>query len=175
MDLSRTIFEVIDTRTFSNLWFWIALAVMWSAASHRIVGVPWDMVLRARRRGGEEQADLEALTALTVRRILQIQTLAGIWIWGIAAFLLTLCATLGFGYGMQFPQAIFLLGFPMAIVRLIGLATARAIAAGEGAGEALYLRLRAQRLWTQAIGMISIFVTSLWGMFQNLSASVLGG
>lgn len=175
MDLSRTILEVIDTRTFSNLWFWIALAVMWSAASHRIVGVPWDMVLRARRRGGADQADVEALAALAVRRILQIQTLAGAWVWGIAAFLLAGCFTLGFVYGMQFSQAIFLLGFPMAIVRMIGLRTALAIAGGEGEGEALYRRLRAQRLWTQAIGMLSIFATSLWGMYQNLSASVLGG
>ena len=29
MDLADTIFEVIDMRSFSNLWFWIALAVVW--------------------------------------------------------------------------------------------------------------------------------------------------
>jgi hypothetical protein len=28
---------------------------------------------------------------------------------------------------------------------------------------------------TQVIGLVSIFVTSIWGMYQNLTASVLGG
>ena len=59
MDWYQTLFEMIDMRSFSNLWFWIALAVMWSTASHWVLGVPFDMVLRARRHGEEAQADLE--------------------------------------------------------------------------------------------------------------------
>ncbi len=31
-----------------------------------------------------------------------------------------------------------------------------------------------QRTITQVIGMISIFVTALWGMYQNLTYGVLG-
>ncbi|MEM6657489.1 MAG: component of SufBCD complex, partial [Pseudomonadota bacterium] len=30
------------------------------------------------------------------------------------------------------------------------------------------------RLYTQIIGMISILVTALWGMYQNISIGVLG-
>jgi hypothetical protein len=47
------VFEVIDMRSFSSLWYWIALAVMWSSASHYVLGVPFDLVQRARRRGGQ--------------------------------------------------------------------------------------------------------------------------
>ncbi len=44
------IFDLIDMRSFSNLWYWIALAVTWSSTSHWVLGVPFDMVLRARRK-----------------------------------------------------------------------------------------------------------------------------
>ena len=47
LDWYQSIFELIDMRSFSNLWYWIALAVMWSTASHWVLGVPWDMVIRA--------------------------------------------------------------------------------------------------------------------------------
>ncbi|MEM9756043.1 MAG: component of SufBCD complex, partial [Pseudomonadota bacterium] len=32
--------DVIDLRSFSNLWYWIVLAVFWSSASHWGLGVP---------------------------------------------------------------------------------------------------------------------------------------
>ena len=68
LDWYQTLFEMIDMRSFSNLWFWIALAVMWSTASHWVLGVPFDMVLRARRHGGEAQADLEDIVRINVVR-----------------------------------------------------------------------------------------------------------
>ena len=56
--------EMIDMRSFSNLWFWIALAVMWSTTSHWVLGVPFDMVIRAARaetkgEGSQAQQDLD--------------------------------------------------------------------------------------------------------------------
>ena len=68
MDLSQTIFELIDMRSFSNLWFWIALAVVWSSASHWVLGVPWDMALRAKRKGGQLAEDFETLYAAAKSR-----------------------------------------------------------------------------------------------------------
>ena len=61
MDLIDTLVELIDMRSFSNLWFWIALAVVWSSASHWILGVPIDLVYRAGRIGGQAERDLEDL------------------------------------------------------------------------------------------------------------------
>ena len=52
MDFTQTLLDVIDFRSFSNLWFWIVLAVAWSTASHWVLGIPFDMVMRARRHGG---------------------------------------------------------------------------------------------------------------------------
>ena len=173
MDWYSTVFEVIDMRSFSNLWFWIVLAVVWSSASHWVLGVPYDMVARARRHGGQASLDLEDLVRINANRFLFIVDEAGLWLSGLgAAFLTGLCLT-GFVYGIEMAQALFLLAFPMTLVGLRSVASARRIKGGEQAGDALYRRLRIHRTITQFIGMLSIFVTALWGMFQNLSAHVL--
>jgi hypothetical protein len=72
VNLHETIFELIDMRSFSNLWFWIALAVVWSTASHWVLGVPYDMVLRARRVDGLAEVDLEDMVRININRILYI-------------------------------------------------------------------------------------------------------
>ena len=61
-------FEVIDIRSFSNLWFWMVLAVMWSSASHRVIGIPYDMIQNAKRHGGQAERDLEGLMQINARR-----------------------------------------------------------------------------------------------------------
>ena len=125
MDIYSSIFELIDMRSFSNLWFWIALAVMWSSASHWVLGVPYDMVLRARRQGGQTEEDLEDLVRINTNRILFIARVSGLWILALACFLLTVLLLLGFVYDLEIAQALFLLGCPMSIVALISLSTAR--------------------------------------------------
>ena len=174
MDLTRTIFEVIDMRSFSNLWFWIALAVMWSTASHWVIGVPWDMVLRARRKGGQQQRDVEDLARIYVNRLLYIGRVSGTAVLVMVAGFLSGLWVLGFWYGMQFAQAVFLMAMPMSVVGLVSVRTAWRIEGGENTGDALYRRLRLHRRVVQGIGVVSIMVTAMWGMFQNMSMSVLG-
>ncbi|UWR35103.1 component of SufBCD complex [Sulfitobacter sp. W027] len=175
MDWYQTLFEMIDMRSFSNLWFWIALAVMWSTASHWVLGVPFDMVLRARRHGGEAQVDLEDIVRINVNRLLYISQVSGLWLLGLGFFVLTSLVLLGFAYGIEFAQALLLLGFPMSLVGLLSLSTARLIRIEGSTGDVLQRRLMRHRLYTQIIGMISIFVTALWGMYQNLSIGALAG
>ncbi|MEO9652836.1 MAG: component of SufBCD complex [Roseobacter sp.] len=175
MDLYTNIFELIDMRSFSNLWFWIALAVMWSTASHWVLGVPYDMVLRARRIGQQSETDLEDLVRINTNRLLFIARVSGFWILAIGCFVLTGLVLLGFVYRIEIAQALFLLGFPMSIVALISLSTARLIQNENARGAVLCKRLMRHRLYVQLTGIVSIFVTALWGMYQNLSIGVLGG
>lgn len=174
MDWYTTLFEIIDMRSFSNLWYWIALAVMWSTASHWVIGVPYDMVQRASRRGGQLQLDLEMLVRIYCNRILYIAGTTGLWLLGIGSGLLTMLLLLGFVYGSEFSQAVFFLFFPMSLVGLISLNTARIIRDQQLDGKALRDRLMRHRLQIQIIGMISIFVTSMWGMYQNLVLNAWG-
>lgn len=174
MDWQTAVFDVIDMRSFSNLWFWIALAVVWSMASHWVLGVPYDMVVRAARRGGEAEADLEALVTINVDRLLFFATSLGAWLIGLVFFTLTTLALLGFWYAVEFAQALFCLLLPLTVVWAMSLRTAARIRIEALKGDALRRRLRAQRVFTQAVGMVAIFVTALWGMYQNLSRLPLG-
>ena len=174
LNLTDALFELIDMRSFSNLWFWIALAVMWSSASHWVLGVPYDLVLRARRNGGDAVADMEDLVRINVSRLLYIGRMSGLWLAGITCFLLTGLGLLGFVYWVEFAQALFLLMAPMTLVGLLSLNTARLIHDTAASGDALYKRLFRHRIFIQLIGMVSIFVTAMWGMYTNLALGPLG-
>lgn len=156
-------------RSFSNLWFWIVLAVFWSSTSHWVLGVPFDMVARARRLGGQAEQDLEDLVRINSNRFLFIIDESGLIMAAVVPALLVAGALLGFWYKVELAQALFLLIAPMTIVGLLSLRTARKVHAGESAGPALWRRLRIHRVSVQIVGMVSIFVTALWGMFVNLS------
>ncbi len=169
------VFEVIDMRSFSNLWYWIGLAVVWSTVSHWVLGVPYDMVQRARRRGGEAERDLQDLVRINVNRLLYIVQLSGVWLLALGSAVLSTLAVLGFWYGVEFAQAVFLLLFPLSLVGLMSIATARRIRAEGDTGEQLYRRLFRHRLLTQVVGMVSVFVTAMWGMYQNLVVGPFGG
>ena len=175
MDWYQTVFELIDMRSFSNLWYWIALAVVWSTASHWVLGVPFDMVLRAKRQGGQAEIDMVNIVSVNVRRMQYIGQVAGVWIIGIGSAILTALAILGFVYWVEFAQAIFLLAFPMSIVGLLSLRAARLMIQHTHDAEAMRERLTRHRLHTQLIGVVSIFVTSLFGMWQNMPVGALGG
>lgn len=170
----QLVFELIDMRSFSNLWFWIALAVMWSSASHWVLGVPFDMVLRAKRVGGQCEIDLEDMVRVNTNRLLYIGRVSGLWLLSFGCFVLAGLAVTGFYFGIEFAQAVFLLLFPMSFVGVVSLSTAARIQQEEASGALLQKRLTRHRNYVQLIGMASIFVTSLWGMYQNFHSSSLG-
>ncbi len=175
MDWYSAVFELIDMRSFSNLWYWIALAVVWSTTSHWVLGVPWDMVQRAGRHGGEAERDLEDMVRINVNRLFYIAGVSGIWLVALASGLITALALLGFWYGIEFAQAVFLLVTPMSFVGLLSLRTANLIRAGALTGAELRKRMHRHRVQIQFVGMISVFITAMWGMYQNMSIGVLGG
>ncbi|MCR8547209.1 component of SufBCD complex [Salipiger sp. P9] len=175
MDWYRIVLETIDMRSFSNLWFWIALAVTWSTASHWVLGVPFDMVARARRNGGQAAQDLEDLVRINTNRLLFIADETGVWAIALGSAVLSAMAVSGFVYGVELTQALFLLAFPMSLVALMSVATAARIQRNALSGAPLWKTLGRHRFWTQVTGMISIFITALWGMFQNMSFTALGG
>ncbi len=174
MDWYSVIFELIDMRSFSNLWYWIVLAVLWSTASHWVLGVPFDMISRAKRHGGQAQDDLETMVRINTGRMLYIVRAAGSWLVAIWAFVLTMLVLLAFVYDIEFAQAVLFLYLPFSILMLLSLRTSLLIEAGENTGDALHRRLLRHRISTQVLGMISIFVTSLFGMYQNMHIGVLG-
>jgi hypothetical protein len=173
VDVLETVFELIDMRSFSNLWYWIALAVLWSSTSHWVLGVPHDMIQRARREGGQAQQDLEDIVRINATRLLWMVDHGALVIVGLAAFWLTGLAVLAFWYDVEFAQAVFFLVFPMVFVVTLSVRVCRRIMASENTGEALYRRMIVHRRWMQGIGMMAIFFTAMYGMWQNVSNSIL--
>lgn len=176
LDILQTISDLIDMRSFSNLWYWIALAVTWSTASHYVLGVPFDLVMRARRSGGQAGEDMLLLTAVNVRRLLTIGREAGVTLALGVSFLLSVIVVLGFVYWIEFAQAVALIAVPLAGVGLLSLRMAGRIEAmlmQEAGAEAVARQLARHRVSVQAVGLVAITATALWGMFQNLQLSLL--
>ena len=163
--------EVIDLRSFSNLWYWIVLAVMWSTVSHWVLGVPFDLVVRARR--GQEQAahDLRILTEVNVNRLLSLAEYSGPAMASGAAFFLTVLATLGWGYNNEFSQAVFLLAMPMMLIGIWSIRTAHKLRASGYQDVPSVLRWH--RVGVQALGVVFIFITAFWGMWVNVTVNPL--
>lgn len=163
--------EVIDLRSFSNLWYWIVLAVMWSTVSHWVLGVPFDLVVRARRGHEQSARDLRVLTEVNVNRLLSLTEFSGPMMAAGAAFILTALATLGWGYNSEFSQAVFLLAMPMALIGLWSMRTARKLR--DNSYDDVPATLRWHRVGVQALGVVFIFITAFWGMWVNVSVNPL--
>ena len=175
MDWYDSVFEVIDKRSFSNLWYWIGLAVLWSSVSHWVLGVPHDMILRARReKTGPAMNDLHDLTRVNVNRILYISEVSGSWILLFASAILTILGLTAFAYDVELSQAVFFLIAPLALLALMSVRTARRIRRDGDKDLMLIKRLGRHRFATQLVGVFSIFVTAMFGMYKNLYVGPLG-
>jgi hypothetical protein len=169
-----SILHQFDLRSFSSLWFWLALAAVWTLASHRVMGVSSDMIRHARKYGGPAQADVEALVQIKAARLDRIFDESGVVIVGIVFFLLSSLAVLGFYFGVEIAQALSLILFPLTYVGLLGLGLARQVQADNITGVSLIRLLRWHRVKVQLIGLFSIFSTTMWGGWQNAQAVTLG-
>lgn len=171
MDFIDLVTEVIDLRSFSNLWYWIVLAILWSSLSHWVLGIPYDMVQRARRGHEDSLRDLRLLAEVNSRRILDFVELSGVLMVALSGFVISALLVLGWGYRVEFAQAITLLILPLILVTAISVATARRLQ--QNGFEGVPMQLRNHRLVVQMIGIVSIFVTAFWGMYTNVTVSPL--
>jgi len=169
LDWSESILRVIEFRTFSNIWYWFAVIVSWAVASHWLIGVPFDLLFRARRHEATKVADLEAIVDVNVRRFTYMTDLAGPWLLGLLSFVLSGLFLAGFGYGVEVAQGLFILSAPLSLILGLNVMLAYQLRAAPLYGPALVHKLFRLRIWTQAIGMIAMFFTAMYGMYYNLA------
>ena len=103
-----------------------------------------------------------------MNRILYIADVSGVWLLLFGSAVLTALTVMATLYGVEFAQAVLLLCLPMSFVGALTLRTARKIRQHADREKALIKRLMMHRLVTQLIGVVSIFVTAMYGMFKNL-------
>ncbi|MEM8539004.1 MAG: component of SufBCD complex [Pseudomonadota bacterium] len=169
MDFTQAIVQFIELRTFSNVWYWLVVAVTWAMASHWLIGVPFDMLFRARRAQGPAMDDLHVIVELQVRRITYFDDLVGPFVIAFGAFFVSGVGMLGFFYGIEIAQGAFVLLAPLSFIGLINLRLAQKLRAAPLVGPDLVRHLFKVRLWTQMIGALALFFTAIYGMYFNLT------
>ena len=70
-------------------------------------------------------------------------------------------------------QALFLLVVPLWPVLLLRLHFARRITGSRPDFAQVYIKLRWIRVWTVCIGVLTLFLTAVWGMIFNINKLVL--
>ncbi|MEM6386761.1 MAG: component of SufBCD complex [Pseudomonadota bacterium] len=176
MDWYESVFEVIDLRSFSNLWYWIGLAVLWSSVSHWVLGIPHDAILRARRRSPDTALDdLHDLVRVNVNRILYIVDVSGAWLALFGSAVITALGITAFAYEVEFAQAVFLMALPMVVLGAMSARAARQIQRHALKGDDLIRHLIRHRFMVQLLGVCSIFMTAMYGMWVNLYTGPFGG
>ena len=172
VDWTDAITRMIELNTFASIWYWLAVIVTWSIASNWLIGVPFDMLFRARKYGAAQMADIEVLVDVNIRRIVEINRIFGAFITALLAFILSALAMMGFYYGWEFAQGMFILGAPLSIIVMINMRLAHQLVATPLTGRDLIRRLFIIRLWTQIVAMVTMFFTAMYGMYYMLAAQV---
>jgi len=164
----------IDTRSFSSLWYWILIALMWAGLTRSAMGVPYDLLARARRLGGQVQLDVESLARIHAERYAYYWSKGASIQVAVLAFVVTGLLILSVGFGFEFAQAILFLLLPFALISAVSLRGAHKILAGHGTGRALHKLILRHRFFVQLIGFMFIFLTATFGFVHNLTAGFYG-
>lgn len=174
MDLLSIFSSQIDMRSFASLWYWIMVAMMWAGATRQVMGVPHDVIWRARRLGGAAQVDFETLARLQAERYMYFWNQGSTLHVALTAFFFTGLFITAFGYGIEFAQALVFLITPLAIIGGLTMRAAYLVVGGDGVGEALHTLMWHLRIYVQAIGFIFIMITAIYGFMQNFTAGFYG-
>lgn len=169
MDWTLALARLIELQTFVSVWYWLAVIVTWSVASNWLIGVPFDMLFRARKLPAQEIADLEALVDINTRRIVSANAMFGAALTGLMAFALSGLVVMSFVYRIELAQGLLALAGPLTLIVAVNVRLAHQLRQTPLAGRELVRRLFRVRLWTQVIGMISIFFTAMYGMYHAIS------
>lgn len=177
MDGARGLIAVLDTRSFASMWYWLVLAVSWTWVSRGALGIPPDLIRSNRRSDSGTQAP-EALRLLDWVSLVAprwvLSPADGAVLVGAAAFLLTLLAGLGFGYGLEMAQALVLLIGPLMWLGLLRVRLARRllsvlveaeagrITVGAAAGRIAGMVSAHLRL-TMGLSAASVALAAMWG------------
>lgn len=115
----------MDSRSFASIWFWLVVVGAWSISGRAVLGVPVDVIARARRSPqGEPGLLLLDWLSMTLPRW-NVQTNEGAVLMGLGAFAVSSLAILGFVYGLEMAQALLLLALPFMTLFLMRLQLAR--------------------------------------------------
>ncbi len=151
-----SLFDLVEFTSFWSIWFWVIVVVSWSVTSHWTLGVPFDLILQADRKGGEWVDHCDRVARTNIFRLVYYFRNAGIALMTLAGFGLAAIGTLGFYANIEFFRAIFVLSIPHAVVGIFTVRLAFILDRQKPEPEALRKALKRRRFWTQFTGLIGI-------------------
>lgn len=152
-------FEIFAAASFLSIWYWVLHVVVWTMACTRTLGVPHDMLLRARRLP-EVARRVDLLAALAATRIGGIHDAIGPALAAGIGFLLAATFGLGFLSGVEIAKASFLILLPLAVIAYSKLRLALAVRRRGIAGPELVLALARRRLWHQFVAIAAMLAAA---------------
>jgi len=153
----------ISFNSFSSIWYWIITSIAWSLTCHVTMGVPYDMLTRAGRSGGQVAQDVDVLAQVHARRLagfFEGSTTRIVFVM-VITFLLAVLGTFGFYYAYELAAAMFMLIGPLILVQALSLRLSFRVRDLGLQGEELRAALLKRRFWNQVIGLVSIMASAL--------------
>jgi len=160
------LFKFFAAASFASLWYWVLHVVIWTLACSRTLGVPHDMLLRARSDPATAER-VDVLARLACERIGGIHDRVGVPLAAVAGFLLAATGALGFGSGIETAQAAFAILLPLAVVSYSKLRLALAVRRKAMAGPELVLALARRRVWHQFIAICAMLAAAAVAMILH--------
>lgn len=165
--------EAISLRSFSSLWYWLAMAAFWLWLAGRVLGISFALV----RRAGQDDLALAGIEALTLA---QAQHWLAVWqAWKIALVaavfaVLAGLSRLGFTYGIEGAQAAWFLIAPYLAVQFLNLRLAARILRDGARGDALLALMYRTRMFVQIIGFVFVFLSAVFAFLHLLIHGYFG-
>lgn len=174
----------LDSRSFGTVWYWLVVVGIWSLTGRSVIGIPAEIVIRARAAIQEDKGDSPVVLHLLdwVSLVLpqwEMGRREGAAMLAVAAFALTSLAIMGFVYGLELALASFLLLLPWAILFGLRLVLVRRLVpllaeAEQGArplaevAASVVRRMVVHRRLVTMLSMISVAATALLGAWWSV-------
>jgi hypothetical protein len=155
--------ELISRRSFSSLWYWIAVAAFWVLITRRVMGLPQDMLQRA-RAGGDDLGALETMAHLQAQRLMRYWRQGAVFGVALASGVLALTTVLAFWHGVELAQALWFLICPLVIIWAMSARAAMLVLNGFGQGDALLKVMYRFRFRLQLIAIAFVFTNIIFAL-----------
>lgn len=152
-----TAFYLVGPGSLQSIWYWALTILVWTLVTHRTLGVPYDMLLRARRLP-EICTQVDVLAHITAARVSGLHGAAGVPLAAIAGFSLAAMFVFGFLMDLELAKALFLLLAPLSMVGYSTLRLALNIESRDHRGIRLVRILARRRFWHQVVAVVSILL-----------------
>ena len=158
-----------DDTAFFSIWYWLLTAVFWSMGSYFTHGVPWDMLRRALREGGEEAEACDRYARVMILRIDAWLNAWGAAAGALAGFALAALAVMAFVARSELALGLLMLAAQGAEARRI------APRLHEIHVEPLLIALYRRRVANRMTGMAAVVVSVAVLGYLNLDRIVIQG